>query len=361
MRIRHAPGQALTELALLLPTLAFILMGVLDLGRAYHTQVAASNAARVGILFAQQVASPRMMDCNPGTTCLFITVQDIINTVKQESQGGIDTAHAQVGVCLQHVATCPITDTTEAVASDEAITVTVSVPFDNITPFVHLSLVSGEVSGRTFPFEPVIPTSTPGGPTSTATPTVTPTSTATGTPTSTPTGTPTPTWTVPAGANTPTPAPTGTPTGTATPTFTPVTGTPTTTPSPTIQPIPYVNSGPSFSQCTNASTNCTNGQIPKSIAISWGTNQPFSGNAIYINGPDTNNTWARSPYTAAGGTSASILFTSKSQTGVQAWQVIKRGTYLFYLQASSTGGSSYYPNCAPACDGSGAYPTFDVP
>ena len=55
-------AQALTEFALILPLLALLFVGVLDLGRAFHTEVAASNAARVGILYAQQVASPRMLD-----------------------------------------------------------------------------------------------------------------------------------------------------------------------------------------------------------------------------------------------------------------------------------------------------------
>jgi len=40
----------------------------------------------------------------------------------------------RVGVCLQHVAACPITDPTVAVASDEAVTVSVTVPFTPLTP-----------------------------------------------------------------------------------------------------------------------------------------------------------------------------------------------------------------------------------
>ena len=70
----------------------------------------------------------------------------------------------------------PITDTTVAVESNELITVSVTVPFTAITPFVHLSTISGAVSGKTFPFEPVdpatpavLPTMTP-SPTATATP-----------------------------------------------------------------------------------------------------------------------------------------------------------------------------------------------
>src|SRR5947209_18946194 len=117
--LRNKAGQALTEFSLLLPVLALIFIGVLDLGRAFHTEVAASNAARVGLLFAQQVASPRMLDCTPGMTCHFITVGDILATTRNEAQGGIDASQMQVGVCLQHVSTCPITDTSIAVASDE--------------------------------------------------------------------------------------------------------------------------------------------------------------------------------------------------------------------------------------------------
>lgn len=207
-------GQAMTELALVLPMLAVLFLGALDLGRAYHTHVAASNAARVGLIYAQQVASPRMLDCTPpvatdtvlaGTptstpfpsnvSCQFITVQDVVNTVKQEAQGGIDPTQMQVGVCLQHDPVCPVTDMNEAVASDEAITVSVSVPFSAITPFIHLQLISGSVSGQTFPFEPVAPTNTPGGPTATPVPT--------STPTMPPTATPIPTMVVASGLNSP--------------------------------------------------------------------------------------------------------------------------------------------------------------
>ncbi len=120
-----AAGQALTELALVLPMLALLFIGTLDVGRAFHTQVALSNAARVGVIYAQQVASPRELDCLPGTTCYFITVADVISATKNESQGGIDASQMQVSVCLQHVVTCPVTNTSEAVASNEGITVTV--------------------------------------------------------------------------------------------------------------------------------------------------------------------------------------------------------------------------------------------
>jgi Flp pilus assembly protein TadG len=45
-------GQSLVELALLLPVILFVAMGVLDLGRAMYAYVAVSNAAQAGAEFA---------------------------------------------------------------------------------------------------------------------------------------------------------------------------------------------------------------------------------------------------------------------------------------------------------------------
>src|SRR5687767_15882149 len=41
-------GQALVELALVLPICLWILLGIIDFGRAYYTYIAATNAAREG-------------------------------------------------------------------------------------------------------------------------------------------------------------------------------------------------------------------------------------------------------------------------------------------------------------------------
>src|SRR5439155_24383739 len=55
---RKQNGQALVELASLLPLLPIILLGCLDLGRAFHVHMAAANAAHVGVMYAQQVTDP---------------------------------------------------------------------------------------------------------------------------------------------------------------------------------------------------------------------------------------------------------------------------------------------------------------
>jgi TadE-like protein len=130
-------------LASILPLFALLLMGCLDLGRAYHVHMAAGNAAHVGLMYAQQVTDPTTSTSDP------ITVANVITRIVNAAQGSIDASQMQVGVCLEHEPTCPITDASKAVNSDELITVSVTVPFTTITPFVHLTNVGGSASGST--------------------------------------------------------------------------------------------------------------------------------------------------------------------------------------------------------------------
>ncbi len=51
-RARRQRGQAIVELALLLPVLAMLLLGGVDLGRAYFSYSAVANATRVGAVYA---------------------------------------------------------------------------------------------------------------------------------------------------------------------------------------------------------------------------------------------------------------------------------------------------------------------
>src|SRR5438132_5324384 len=82
-------------------------MAVLDLGRAFNTHVAVSNAARVGVIYAQQVYDPTRQVYDP-TRCpnapsscpMTITVQDVITRVTAEPQGGIDPTQMRVKVCV---------------------------------------------------------------------------------------------------------------------------------------------------------------------------------------------------------------------------------------------------------------------
>jgi hypothetical protein len=126
----------------MLPLLALILVGCLDLGRAFHVQMAAANAAHVGLMYAQQVTDP--------TDSASITVADVIARTVNAAQGSLDASQMQVSVCVPGA--CPVTDTSNTdVSSGELITVSVTVPFTTITPFVHLTSVVGSASGSTLP------------------------------------------------------------------------------------------------------------------------------------------------------------------------------------------------------------------
>jgi hypothetical protein len=109
--------------------------------------MAAANAAHVGLMYAQQVTDP-----TDPTDSASITVADVIARTVNAAQGSLDTSQIQVSVCVPGA--CPVTDTSNTdVSSGELITVSVTLPFTTITPFVHLSPVGGSASGRTLSLE----------------------------------------------------------------------------------------------------------------------------------------------------------------------------------------------------------------
>lgn len=63
-------GQTIVELALLLPILTMLMLGALDLGRAFYFYCGVANAARVG---AQYAMDPRVAD------------SDVINAIIKEA------------------------------------------------------------------------------------------------------------------------------------------------------------------------------------------------------------------------------------------------------------------------------------
>jgi hypothetical protein len=60
--LRKRRGQALAEMAVMVPFLVIGMMGMLDLGRAFYYQISITNAVREGARYA---ASPYFMGLNP--------------------------------------------------------------------------------------------------------------------------------------------------------------------------------------------------------------------------------------------------------------------------------------------------------
>ncbi len=60
--LRHDAGQSIVELALMLPLLAFVLIGGADVARAYAVQLAVQNGARAGAEAAATQRTPTEAD-----------------------------------------------------------------------------------------------------------------------------------------------------------------------------------------------------------------------------------------------------------------------------------------------------------
>jgi Flp pilus assembly protein TadG len=119
-RARHR-GQALVELALILPVLLFLLLGALDLGRVFYSKIAVTDAAKEGALVASQGASASV----------------ISTAVITEAEGGlveIDAANVASTACPG-----------DPDGATPPATVTVEAPFHAITPFVSSVLGGNDV------------------------------------------------------------------------------------------------------------------------------------------------------------------------------------------------------------------------
>jgi hypothetical protein len=213
---RRARGNALLELALVLPLLCLLLLGVFDLGRMYSEQVTVVAAAREGARAAMYI------DDDAEVRAIVVTNIDGFVEVDpatdiQITRDLVGTQTVSIGVTYPHTLLFGLLG---------------SVPNGGrLTLHARATMPVGQVFGGT-----PGPVNTP-PPTGTPAPTETPTNTPTAPPTAPPTETPLPTPTV-FGTATPTPAATETPiptvVATQPPTNTPeASATPTETPAPT--------------------------------------------------------------------------------------------------------------------------------
>lgn len=182
-------GQALVELAIILPVFLILLLGALDLGRVFYATITVENAAKEAAL---NMSDPPNGGADP--------VAAAIN----EARGGFVTiAAADVATSGSCSDTSSFGDLVEA---------TVSAQFESITPYIA-AFLGGQTITLTSVATAYCAVLPPGSTSPTPTPTPGPTPTPTPDPGPTPTPTPDPG---------PTPTPTPTPSPTPTPTPTPV-------------------------------------------------------------------------------------------------------------------------------------------
>jgi Flp pilus assembly protein TadG len=122
-------GAAAVEMAIVLPMLLFILMAMIDFGRAYNAQIQLSQAAREGVRLASlnpgTDTSGQISDSNFGTGA--------ITTRVQNAAAGVS------GVTASVITYCPLT----SVTSSDTATVTVTGPFTWITGISGMSKFFG--------------------------------------------------------------------------------------------------------------------------------------------------------------------------------------------------------------------------
>ena len=135
-------GAAAVEMALVLPVLLFLLMGMIDFGRAYNAQIQLSAAAREGVRLASLNKTPDISDANYGNTAIRDRVQAAAGGVPSLTvvnvAGTASGCPATVNsVCIVY---CPASATAAATAS---ATVVVTSEFKWITGISGLSRFFG--------------------------------------------------------------------------------------------------------------------------------------------------------------------------------------------------------------------------
>ena len=190
-------GQALVELALILPVLMLLFASALDLGRLYYSQITINNAAKEGALEASR--NPTSFDA--GQPC-DATTNRVICLVINEAKGSFYSIGPGDVTLTCSPSPCP---TTPHVG--DTVSVKVTGKFTLVTP-----ILASFTGGQTFDIsatsvaqigvEPQPAAGVTPPPTPTPTPEPTPSPTPSPDPSATPTPTPTPTV-----APTPTPTP----------------------------------------------------------------------------------------------------------------------------------------------------------
>jgi hypothetical protein len=195
-------GQALVELAVILPLFLVLLAAGADLARIFHSQVAIESAARAGAL----EASAHPTSFVSGGACNTATNRVMCAVITESTGSFFSISPSDVSL------SCTPSPCAEALGN--TVSVQVNGHFSLLTPLLSAffggsSILLTQSASAQIDVRPNISGATP-----TPTPTPTPIPTATATATATPTPTPTPTGTA---GPTPTPTPTPSPTPYCTP------------------------------------------------------------------------------------------------------------------------------------------------
>jgi len=186
-------GQAMLELALITPVLLLLLLGAIDLGRVWYSEITIANAAREGVMEA--AFAPTSFQA--GQNCDKVNNRVMCRAINEAANSFVTVKKADVTM------TCSPSCTPGTPASPHTVSVRVQGHFSLITPLMGTftggqNITLAHTASATIAMTPVV------GAASTPTPSPSPTPTPTPTPTPPPGPTPTP---APTASPTPTPAP----------------------------------------------------------------------------------------------------------------------------------------------------------
>lgn len=141
-RLHGTHGAALVEFALVFPLIALLVLGTVDVGRAYITWNQAKNAAREGAAYAQLYPNRPV----PGTgEC---ADPDNVRYRAQAESGtefSISTARVDVSPAVA-LDSCRSTTGPTAVRPGAEVRVTASRSFAPLTPFIDLGSIAADVT-----------------------------------------------------------------------------------------------------------------------------------------------------------------------------------------------------------------------
>ena len=132
-------GQALVELALVLPVMILIAMGIVDFGRVFYTYEALVNAAREGARYCALYPRNYATAVAAGTTP---PSNDPATRITGELAGTVTLASASPIIVNTSSTTCPASGT-----DGQPVSVTLAAAFSPITP--GLASIFGSPVGNT--------------------------------------------------------------------------------------------------------------------------------------------------------------------------------------------------------------------
>jgi Flp pilus assembly protein TadG len=189
-RARGSRGQALVELALIVPIMAVLFLATIDLGRVFYSQITITNAAREAAMKAAE--DPTSYTAG---TCNATTSKVVCAAINEARNSFVTVSAADVSMSCTPACTK---------SYGNRATVTVLGHFNLLTPLMSAFTGGSNITLKSTASADVVVVPA----VAVATPTPSPTPTPVATPTPTPVGTPTPT---------PTPTPVATPTPTPIP------------------------------------------------------------------------------------------------------------------------------------------------